>query len=218
MSEMLLGFSRSVGYRQFVKLLGFCCVLTVQIHAAEVKENYVGRWWLTTNQYQRLRFVDGYTTCYHYMVDPKHPFQENIKLYVERMNAYLKEHPESGDEPVGALLWRAANPPYSKTAVKQAPGGEEWKEKWGYHDGDNDWLLMDDSARLAFIQGFLDCYDKHTNHPEGKFSKPREWYVKAVDDWYGYKPNDPSAVIESRLNDKIPDVLFRFSDEVTRKS
>jgi hypothetical protein len=216
MSQMLTVFRLDV--RALFSMLAVSCILVLPMSAVKGEEQYVGKWWLTTNKYQRLRFVDGYTTCYHYMVDPKRPFQENIKLYVERMNAYLQEHPRSSDEPVDALLWRVANPPYSKSPVEQAPGGEEWKEKWGYHDGDNDWLLMDDSVRLAFLQGFLECYDKRTNHPDGTFSKSREWYVKAINDWYGYTPNDPSATINSRAADKIPEVLFRFSDEAIRKS
>jgi hypothetical protein len=218
MTKMVRHSQRLVGARLFLMLLVLGGSPPLQISAAQGKDNYVGKWWLAANEYQRLAFVDGYITCYYYMVDPKRPFQENIKLYVKRVDEYLEQHPQAGDEPVDALLWRAASPPYSKPPIKHAPGGEEAKEKWGFYDGGNYWLLGQDSQKLGFIQGFLHCYDKRTDHPEGMFSKPREWYVKAIDDWYGDEPHHPSAIVKSRVDDKVPEVLFRFSDKGTSKS
>jgi hypothetical protein len=176
-------------------------------------ETYDGKWWLSLNERQRLSFIDGHQSCYYYMVNPKGPFEENIGLYRDRINAYLEKHPDATNEMVDDLLWRVANPPYSQPPPKSAPGGEEWTEKWGYYNGDDYWQLGTDEDHLAFIQGFLECYDRHTNHPNGTFSKPREWYVKAISDWYGFGPDVP--IVKGHENDGIPDVLFRFRDEKT---
>ena len=184
------------------------CLSAVAL-ATDVREHYDGKWWLSLKKEQRLSYVDAYTVCYQKMVKAE-AFDEDIRLYRDRINAYLREHPQSAQDAVSDLLWRVANPPYSRPAANHAPGGETYSGRWGLYNGDDYWQLGTDEEHLAFLQGFLDCYEKHTNHPDGTFSKPREWYVKAIDDWYGYGPNVP--IVKSHVNDGIPDVLFRFRD------
>lgn len=185
--------------------LSFCAVLL----CASDRENYDGKWWLSLNKRQRLSFIDGYTLCYQKMVSAKE-FDEDIGLYRDRINTCLTEHPESTGDALSDLLWRVAHPPYSRPPAKHAPGGETYPGRWGLYNGDDYWQLGTDEEHLAFIQGFLDCYNKHTNHPNGTFSKPRESYVKAIDDWYGFGKNVP--IVKGHENDGIPDVLFRFHD------
>lgn len=184
------------------------CLCSTLLWASD-REHYDGKWWISLKKELRLSFVDGYIVCYQNMVNAKE-FDEDIRLYRDRINAYLTEHPESARESVSDLMSRMAHPPYSRPPAKHAAGGETYPGRWGLYNGDDYWQLGTDEEHLTFIQGFLDCYDKHTNHPNGTFSKPLEWYVKAIDDWYGYGPNVP--VIKSRVNDGIPDVLFHFHD------
>jgi hypothetical protein len=182
------------------------CLCTASLWATD-RENYNGKWWLSLNQFQRLSFMDGYKLCYQKMVSARE-FDEDIHLYRDRINTYLKEHPESAGDTLGELLWRLAHPPYSRPLAKHPSGGETYSGRWGFYNGGDYWQLGDDEDHLAFVQGFLDCYGKHTSHPNGIFSKSRESYVKAIDSWYG----SGAAAVKGHENDGIPDVLFRFHD------
>jgi len=115
-----------------------------------------------------------------------------------------------------ALLSKLSNPPYSRSVHHPAEGNEsskELKQKWGpYNDGD-EWRVLRELERVGWVQGFLECYGKHTKAEHGSFSKPREVYVKKLSEWYGVNPDDPSEVDPKTMNDKIPEVLFGLHDQ-----
>jgi hypothetical protein len=111
-----------------------------------------------------------------------------------------------------------AAPPYAQT-VQEISGGDATPEqlchKWGPYEDGMDWRGWGHWS-LAYIQGFLECYSKHTKREHGTFSKPAEWYVKAITDWYGLEEGHPEVINVSRRYDKIPEVLFRFRDGSSR--
>ena len=90
------------------------------------------------------------------------------------------------------------------------------KQKWGPYDSGDEWRASSQLERLGMIQGFLECYERHTHSERGTFSQPREWYVRKISDWYGVKPDDPSEVDPKTVKDKIPEVLFRLHDQNKR--
>jgi len=211
---------RSTHGRKLFAWLLFCCCLSLNVRAADKPSSYDGLWWLTIDNRQRMLFIDGFRACYFHLVDRHtHLYDEDPRLaYVPRLNAYLHDHPEATTESVESLLWKISGPPYARTVHHPAKGnesGDEVQQKWGPYDDGEEWRGLSDTDRLGTIQGFLECYDKHTNHEHGTFSRPREWYVKKISGWYGVKPDDEGVVDPKTVNDKIPEVLFRLHDEAT---
>jgi len=173
---------------------------------------YDGKWWLSVEEHERVYVIEGYTNCYQFLPKPEIKFVESSRAYESRLRTYLEAHAESLKEPVETLLWKMASPVYAQPLDNS--GGEKWKGKWGYANGDL-WSQMSDLDRLGFIKGFLDCYSRSTKSEQGTFSKPRRSYMKAISKWYGVKADDPGEIIPDRKETKIPDVLFRFHDKDT---
>lgn len=177
---------------------------------ADISPKYDGSWWLSLSKQEQLGFVEGYTACYQQLVDLNGKFTESSLAYVPRVTDYVQKHSSASAESVDSVLSKIASPPYANS-LKDGPQGERWKEKWGYFDGDY-WRQTPQSARVGFIEGFLECYANRTHHPDGSFSKSKIAYVSAISEWYGVKTDDDSIIRPDREATKIPDVLFRFRD------
>lgn len=155
----------------------------------------------------------GFVVCYSNLVDRK-PFQEPYRSYSTRLTGYLQTNPDSIPESVDVMLLKIANPPFAKTVHRPPTPNESAQAsaaKWGVNNDGDEWRGTS-SFQLGYVQGFLECYSKHTKHTDGIFSRPPEWYVKAIAEWYGTGIN-PEKINATRQHDKIPDVLFRFPDE-----
>jgi hypothetical protein len=177
-----------------------------------------GQWWLSVDQRQRDGFVYGFVVCYSNLVDRK-LFQESYRAYATRLNGYLQAHPESLAEPVESTLRRVASPPFAKPVQRASVPNETPKEsaaKWGANNDGDEWRGAT-SWNLGYVQGFLQCYSRHTKSEYGTFSKAPEWYANAIANWYGVKADDPEEINVSRRNEKIPEVLFRFRDKPEAK-
>jgi len=207
------------GTRSLAQLLCLAAVLvsSVDLLGASGDNRYDGKWWLSVNERQRRGFVHGFLLCYSELVD-RQLFEESYSAYSSRLTEYLKAHPEASSESADVLLQRMAAPPYARPVHKPAGQGNETPEqlnvKWGPYENGDGWRAGA-PWNLGYIQGFLECYSKHTKSEHGTFSKPAEWYVKVISRWYGTKEGDPDALDMSRAQEKIPEVLFRFRDKDT---
>ncbi len=208
------------GLRTNVLALLWVC-LFAQCVAEQNAATYDGSWWLKIGDEQRRGFVLGFRDCYYHLVN-RHTrlIDEDPRLaYVPRVTKYLHDHPDGATESVEALLSRVSSPPYSRPVHHPATGNEsseETKQKWGPYDSGDEWRASTELERLGMIQGFWECYERHTNSERGTFSQPRERYVQKISEWYGVNPDDPSEVDPRTVNDKIPEVLFRLHDQNER--
>jgi YD repeat-containing protein len=168
-----------------------------------------GRSWISATKEQRLGFFEGYAACYLNDAGGKIRFNESGYAYEPRLTDYLKKNPAEATKSIEELLWKMASPPYAQKIKRLR--GEVHKGKYGYLDGDH-WRQAP-SERLGLIEGFLYCYSRHAQSPIGTFSKPASYYVSAVSDWYGVEEDDPGEIAPSRMNAKIPDVLFKLRDK-----
>jgi hypothetical protein len=174
---------------------------------------YDGQWWLSLDERQRQGFVDGFEVCYVNLVDRK-TFQGSTYTSRLKLAEYLQAHSDSLREPVEISLLKSSKsrplkPVHKPLTPNETP--EELHAKWGAHNDGDEWRGPD-SWNLGYIQGFLECYSKHTKSEHGTFSKPPQWYADAIANWYGTKADDPEALDETKAGEKIPEVLFRFRD------
>jgi hypothetical protein len=198
--------------RQYLALV-FACLVLLTASAPSKPATYDGQWWLSINQRQRGGFQQGFVVCYSHFVNRK-LFYESGRAYNMRLTEYLQGHPESLSEPVEATLLKIASPPYAKSIHRLPPNETptELAAKWGAHNDGDEWRGAD-PWWLGYIQGFLECYSRHGKSKYGTFSKSPEWYVDAISNWYGTRADDEGAINESRAQEKIPEVLFRFRDK-----
>lgn len=195
----------------------FVGLVFLTVAAPSKAATYDGRWWLSVDQRQQDGFVHGFVVCYSNLVDPK-LFQESYRTYTTRLNGYLQAHPESQPEPAEATLRNIAGRPFAKPVHRPAPNEtpKEYTAKWGANNDGDEWRGAT-SWNLGYVEGFLECYSRHTKSEYGTFSKPPEWYANAIANWYGVRADDPAEINASRENDKIPEVLFRFRDKPEAK-
>jgi hypothetical protein len=188
--------------------------ILVPLAAASANDAYNGDWWLSVNERQRKGFVHGFVLCYSQLADHQ-LFQESYAAYSTRLQEYLREHAQQSSESMNVLLLRMAAPPYARPVRRTRSEGNDTPKqldaKWGAHEDADDWRAGRDWD-LGYIQGFLECYAKDTKSKYGTFSRPADWYVKAISDWYGIKDDDPDSIDAKREKDKIPEVLFHFRD------
>lgn len=194
--------------------LVFCLLATCGTVGASSTDVYDGQWWLSINERQRMNFLYGYVTCANGLAKLDVRFDESVLTYAPRLTTYLKEHPEASKDSVEKLLWKIASRPYSRR-VKDTGAGED-VGKWGGMDG-NEWRNANEAEQGVLLRGFLECYTKRTKQEQGTFSRPIEYYVAAITKWYGtwINPDDPddhSQVDPRRVDTRVPEVLFRFSD------
>lgn len=194
--------------------LVFCLLATCGNVGASSTDVYDGQWWLSINERQRMNFLYGYVTCANGLAKLDVRFDESVLTYAPRLTTYLKEHPEASTDSVEKLLWKIANPPYSR--MVKHPGKGEDVGDWGGMDGD-EWRNASEAEQNVLIRGFLECYMKRTKQEQGTFSRPIEYYVAAITKWYGTRinpddPDDHSQVDPKKVDTKVPEVLFRFRD------
>jgi hypothetical protein len=195
----------------FAPALLFLCLLPLSTHTSDQPTSHDGKWWLSIGERQRLGFVDGFEICYVYLVDSNTHLNKPFTLRLA-LTKYLQDHPESGPQQVESTLLKVNTQlPVKRPSTHPNETPEERAAKWGAHNDGFDWRGPD-TFNLGYIQGFLECYSKHTKQEYGTFSKLPEWYVKAIADWYGTGP-DPGQINLRREKEKIPEVLFRFRDK-----
>jgi hypothetical protein len=173
---------------------------------------YDGKWWLSVDPKQRQGFADGYISCFGFDVRNKIKFEYTGQMYAPRVTGYLLSHPSEQGRTVEELLWTVT--PYAPPARRNAgsSSGAPTQSKYGIYDGEF-WREISGLSRIGFVQGFLSCYSKYGRAANGTFTKPVAEYVDAISRWY--EVDDEGGINLKKLSAKIPEVLFKFRDEVT---
>lgn len=157
-------------------------------------------------------FVKGFVICYLNLVDQT-PFRGfSFDTLSTSLTKYLQEHPESQSLPAESSLLKVSMLlPKRKSFAKPDETASEMAAKRGTNNDGDEWRGVD-TFQLGYIEGFLQCYSRHTKQEYGTFSKPPDWYVNAIADWYGTGP-EPEESNPSRASEKIPELLFRLRDK-----
>jgi hypothetical protein len=135
-------------------------------------------WWASLTQNEKWDFIYGYTDC-----GPAIQSGLNMGQYED----FISQHVTSNTNSVPTLIRLA---PHKVTARPQLSGGEVWKERHGFNDGD---LWGDDiDEGRAWVEGYLACESR----PVNQVSVDR--YVRLIIRHYG----NPK-----RHLDKLADVL-----------
>jgi hypothetical protein len=191
-------------------LLLVCC-LSLNVLASDQPTRYDGQWWLSISERQRVGYVRGFSICYLELVDRTAFDGGSLRLYSTSLTTDLQNHPESRSESAESILLKVNKLlPRQKSSSPPNETPEELAAKWGANNDGDDWRGPD-MFQLGYVQGFLDCYSKHTRLEYGTFSRTPKWYVDAIANWYGTGP-DPEQLNPSREKTRIPEVLFRFHD------
>lgn len=158
-----------------------------------------------------MGFVHGFEICYARLVDRNTPLNKPFTLRLA-LTKYLQDHPKSQSQPLESTLLKVnMQLPVRRSSLPPNETPEEIAAKWGANNDGFEWRGPD-TFHLGYVQGFLECYSKHTKQEYGTFSKSAEWYVRAIVDWYG-TGSDPDQLNLSREKEQIPEVLFRFRDK-----
>ncbi len=169
-----------------------------------------GKWWSSLYDQEQVEFLAGYIDCYGNDLGNKGTFVESWYTYAPRITAYYENHPEWQTRPVTSVLFAVR----SKTPPKPLRGGEVWTEKHGFFDGDY-WDGITDRQRVAFIRGYLACYQEFLKTRPTSFSKSPESYAEHISRWFGLK-SSPSVLNPKRERAAIADALYKFADAHTR--
>ena len=126
------------------------------------------------------------------------------------ISTYYQRHPEASQRSVLEVAFEV-----SKAGVTPhvASGGESWRERHGYFDGEY-WRQSDDSERQAFVSGYLACRAKYLHLTT---DVPMAVIVSNISKWYQINPEDVSDIDPLRSNDKIGDLLDRILKEKHRR-
>ena len=154
----------------------------------------------------RKAFLLGYDDCYVDTIGNK-----RIPGILERtMIVGITEFYQSpGDISVGvSRVIKSLGQRYKNRPPVESPGGEKWPEKHRFLDGMY-WLGAEESIRLSFVSGFIECANNESKSHFRFAGAPIE-YVKVLNLWYQDVKNGPE---ETREKAKIADVLLRFADK-----
>lgn len=196
---------------RLVLALLLVCFLSLSAFASEHPASYDGQWWLSISDRQRLGFIHGFEVCYAHLADRNNPLNGSFTLR-PAVTKYLQDHAESRPQSVESTLLKVnMQLPVRRYSAPPNETPAEIAAKWGANNNGDEWRAPD-AFQLGYVEGFLECYSKHTKQENGTFSKSPEWYVKAIADWYGTGP-DPEEINLTREGEKIPEVLFRFRDK-----
>ena len=126
------------------------------------------------------------------------------------ISTYYQRHPEASQRSVLEVAFEV-----SKAGVTPhvASGGESWRERHGYFDGEY-WRQSDDSERQAFVSGYLACRAKYLHLTT---DVPIAVIVSKISKWYRINPENVSDIDPQRSNDKIGDLLDRILNEKHRR-
>lgn len=174
----------------------------------EPKEKvYDGNWWLTKEVDERYGFMDGVDDCLTWVAHAKGP-PGGPYQFEQKITRYYKAHP--AERSVSVLeVWRKVareSPP-----PKPIPGGETWSNPHGYFDGTY-WVQMYyDSARQAFIEGYLWCLRTCVDKPSEMYARPAAYYVHRISDYIQTHP-------KTAYDEAIATILSRFRDNPKQKA
>ena len=129
------------------RILVFCLALAESLlvpgaaYAQTVHPN--ATWWKTMGEPERWDFIYGFLDC-----GP----QLRTGLNVRQYDDFISDHVDSSRNSVPQLIRLA---PHMIRKVPPMPGGEVWKERHGFNDGDL-WGDHIDEGR-AWVEGYLSC-------------------------------------------------------------
>jgi hypothetical protein len=161
---------------------------------------YDGNWWLTKEVDERNAFMWGVEDC---LVWVAHMKALPLVGYVtdEKITRYYKAHTADRSLSVLEVWGKVAK---ESPLPKSLPGGEVWTNPHGFLDGTYWKQLYYDSARQAFLEGYLWCMQAYVATPTETYSRPVAYYVQKIS---SYVERHPEADDEA-----IADILSRFRD------
>lgn len=172
---------------------------------------YDGAWWITVPQAEKDGFVAGFVDCYKYELRGPARFEARpLAEYRDSLSHYFVPGSQHLSESVAKAFGMFADRPGERPPA----GGEEWREKHGYFDG-NYWRQAfaagGTSHQRGFVEGYLSCNQQLGPHRRVSYSGRPDAYVRHISQWYRF--DSTSADMEpTRERTKIADVLFRFRD------
>jgi len=106
---------------------------------------YDGQYWREGDDSEHEGFLEGYLFCLRTAAkSPTEIYSQPLSYYVEKINAYLKAHPDGDHEAIAAILSRFRDKPKPKKPTT-SPGASAW------------WLSADPGERAGFVNGLADC-------------------------------------------------------------
>ncbi len=161
----------------------FCFVLAVSLlfttaSFSQPTVHFDKSWWTPLSQNEKWDFIYGFTDC-----GPAIQSGLSTAQYEE----FITQHVTSDPKSVPQLIRLA---PHKVRSLPQTPGGEVWKERHGFLNGD---LWGDDvDEGRAWVEGYLAC----EHRPVVQSSVDR--YVRQIIHYYAKT---------KRYSDKLADVL-----------
>jgi len=164
-----------------------------------------GHWWLLLTSEEQAGYINGDSDCYVWELHRKFNNSQSAEDVNELVTDFYRDAPAKRSLPVFDAI-RAVDllPPLRKPA----PGGEVWKDRHWYFDGQW-WRQGTPADRLGFVEGYLACYRAGVKNARSNFLEPASQYVALINQWYGLN-EETGDVIPSRVHAKIAHVLFKF--------
>jgi len=168
---------------------------------------YDGHWWLLLTSEEQTGFVNGDADCYVFELGKKFRNSQSAPDVAQLVSNFYRDSTEARSASVYAAIRIVDSLPPLR---QPAPGGEQWKERHWYFDGDW-WRQGTPADRLGFVEGFLACLGAGKKDVRATFSQSPAQYVALINRWYAL--NQETGDVDPKREDaKIAGVLFKFRD------
>ncbi len=169
-----------------------------------------GNWWRAATKSERLGYLEGDNDCDSFELGGRLLPGAAFSLHQDFVSKYYEADAARLRTPAFDVL-RMADAQIAAAADKDADAAPE-------PHGDYDGLFWRDTRReerVGFIEGYLACYARKSDHRRGSFSKSADEYVKRLDGWY--QLSEMERNVDPKIeNAKVGDVIFRFRDRERR--
>ena len=138
-----------------------------------------GNWWHAASKSERLGYLEGDNDCDSFELGGRLLPESAFSLHQDFVLKYYDADAARLRTPVFEVL-RMADAQIAPAPDKDADTAPE-------PHGDYDGLFWRDTRReerIGFIEGYLACYARTSDHRRGAFSKSADEYVKLLDGWY----------------------------------